>query len=308
MNDFWRDWKITDEQATAIINGDIEARNRFYMDNLTRIRKMAKNYQHRNPRCVGLMADMVQNVFCDMPLFDFTNGASVSRSVYRSFYYTPDGGWWYVEEFNRKLKDRVYKHKKAISIDTPAKMQSRSGDNVGEGAPLLDMFISTPSPEDDIINGDRLTAETLEEVAGKYLSKQEKLFFVDLMNGYEKHNICARLGVKNVSKQYDRMCAKLRANYADILTVLSSMGVALPRYALQAPADYETAVKKAHERKGVYSKMTAEQKSKAYESSKRWRAKKRLTITPEELEAQRAKKRVYDRERWLKKKQAQNPA
>lgn len=275
MQDFWNGWKITDEQATAIKNGDIEARNRFYSDNLTRIRKMAKNYQNCNPRCIWLVADMVQNVFCDIVLFDFTNGASVSRSVYRSFYYAPDGGWWYVEEFNRKLKDRVYKHKNAISIDTPAKMQSRSGDSIGEGAPLLDMFISTPSPEDDIISDSNLNAEALEAIAGKYLSPQERLLFVDLLNGYKKHNICERLGVKNVSKQYNRMCARLRANYVDIISALSTMGAELPRFALQAPADYETAVKKAHPRRGAYKTMTDEQKAKAVERTRLWREKKR---------------------------------
>lgn len=274
MSDFWNGWKITNEQATAIKNGDKEARFRFYIDNLARIRKMARNYTHRNSRCVGLMADMVQNIFCDIPLFDFTNGASVSRSVYRSFYYAPDGGWWYVEEFNRKLKDRVYKHKKAISIDMPAKFQSRSGDNTSEGVPLLDMFISTPSPEDDIINDNNITAETLETIAGKYLSPQEKLLFVDLLNGYKKHNICKRLGVKNVSKQYDRMCARLRANYVEIISALFAMGVELPRFALQVPADYETAIKKAHSRKGAYKTMTDEQKAKAVERTRLWRQKK----------------------------------
>ena len=53
------------------------------------------------------------------------------------------------------------------------------------------------------------------------------------------------------------------------------MGADLPRYALQAPDDYETAVKKTKARKGAYSAMTDEQKAKAVERTRLWREKQK---------------------------------
>ena len=275
----WRGWKITAEQAKAIMNGDDTARNAFYFDNLDRIRKMARGYIYRRKFTLNggefNFDDCVNGLYLDIPLFDFQDGASVSRSVYRSFAYSIYGGWLYVSENNRKLFDRVYQGERLYILDQPAQYKSRSGDRTDDGAPLIDKITSAPSPENEVINGNGLTAETLETVAGKYLSKQENALFVDLLNGYEKHHICDRLGVKNVSKQYDRMCAKLRTNYAEIITALATMGADLPRYALQAPDDYETAVKKTKARKGAYSAMTDEQKAKAVERTRLWREKQK---------------------------------
>lgn len=196
----WRGWKITAEQAKAITNGDDNARNAFYFDNLDRIRKMARGYIYRRKFTPNggefTFDDCVNGLYLDIPLFDFQDGVSVSRSVYRSFSYSIYGGWLYVSENNRKLFDRVYQGERLYILDQPAQYKSRSGDSTDDGAPLIDKITSAPSPENEVINGNGLTVETLETVAGKYLSKQENALFVDLLNGYEKHHICDRLALK----------------------------------------------------------------------------------------------------------------
>lgn len=275
----WRGWKITDEQAALILNGDIMARNAFYFDNLARVRCMARRYiwerKFAPNGCEYDFDDCINGFYLDIPLFDFCDGKRISYSVYRSFYYSIYGGWLYVSENNRKLFCPDYWGERLYIVDQPIRFRGRSGDCADNGAPLLDMVISSPSPENEILSGNAVTVETLVTVAGKYLSKQENLLLIDLLNGYSKHWICARLGVKNVSKQYDRMCAKLRANYAEIVAALSFMGVELPRFALQKPIDYEKAIKKVNSRKGAYSAMTAEQKARAVERTRLWREKQR---------------------------------
>ncbi len=275
----WRGWLITDEQAELIRGGDILARNAFYFDNLARIRRMARGYMYRRkftPNwCEFNLDDCVNGLYLDLPFFDFENGSSVSRSVYRSFYYSIFGGWWYISEFNRKLFDRVYQGERLYILDKPVQYSSRSGDRTDDGVPIIDKIISVPSPENEVLDGEVITVETLEIIVCKYLSKQENAVFNDFLNGYERHYICDRLGVKNVSKQFDRLCAKLRANYADIISELSSLGVDLPRYALQVPDDYVKAVKKIQARRGAYSVMTDEQKARAVERTRQWRAKQK---------------------------------
>lgn len=249
MGDKWNGWKITAEQAKAIKDGDIEARNRFYIDNLPRIQKMARNYQYRNPRCKGLYPDMVQGVYIDLPLFDFVSGAAISVCLYRSFSFCPLGGYLYVKKYNSKLLYKeIYLPAKVLSLDKPVNVQSRSGDDISEKISFVDSILSSPSPEDDIINDEEITPEMLGNIVFPYLSKQEKEVFLRLMDGYKFADISEYIGVKNIGQQYTRICNKLRINYLAVLEALEAMGVVIPTYAKEKPAGYDKAIQEKEKR------------------------------------------------------------
>ena len=65
----WRGWNITDEQAERIRRGDLDACNRFYLDNLKRIKKMAYGYASKHRGLYSWVDDMVQGVYTDLAVF-----------------------------------------------------------------------------------------------------------------------------------------------------------------------------------------------------------------------------------------------
>ena len=275
----WREWKVTNEQVTKILNGDVSARNDFYFDNLDRIRRMARNYVYRKMHSPNgneyNFEDCVNCVYVDIPMFRFSCGLDISRSVYYSFFYSIYGGLLYVFENTRKVLAKEYRGERMYILDKPIEYRSRSGDISDNGSLIIDRVASSPSPETMLLNCSSLSIETIENVVFKYLSNQEKEVFDDWLNGYEKHNIRERLGIKNISKQFDRIFAKLRANYFDILNQLFKFCDTLSPFLFEVPDDYEKSVKKVLSRKGAYSLMSEEQKAKAVERTRLWRQKKK---------------------------------
>ena len=84
MTDFWADkwngWKITNEQADLINNGNGEARNRFYLDNLDRITRMARSFVQKHGLDNSLIEDMTQSVYLDMTLWTYQNGTPIKTA------------------------------------------------------------------------------------------------------------------------------------------------------------------------------------------------------------------------------------
>lgn len=283
----WRGWKITAEQIKAITNGDKNARNAFYFDNLDRIRKMARNYvSKRHISNTGReydVDDCINGLYLDLPLFNFKDGRAISWSVRNSFYLSIYGGWLYVVENNGKLLNGEYRGERLYILDSPARVNTRSGDSKDTGEYLIDSIASTPSPENEIIDGDSIPAEKVVEIAREYLSPRESEIFSLMLDGYSVYAIPEILGLKNITKQYARIKARLRVNYESVITSLEDLGAVIPQYARLRPEKYENSVEMlaTHNKRCSYSSLTDEQKAKARERKQKWREKqkaKRATV------------------------------
>ena len=81
-------WKITPEQVKAIKANDREAINAAYFDNYQKFAKIGYNFCRRvhdyNDR-----EDFLQQVYVDMPMFDYTVTYFYGRSMDKPFYYRP---------------------------------------------------------------------------------------------------------------------------------------------------------------------------------------------------------------------------
>lgn len=81
--DKWH-WKITPEQIAKIKAGERETINRVYMDNLDKFRAMAGRYC-RDINRLDIVQDCVQQIYIDLPAYDFTNSGRLYWSIRNSF-------------------------------------------------------------------------------------------------------------------------------------------------------------------------------------------------------------------------------
>lgn len=286
----WNGWKITDEQAEEIRNGNAEARNRFYLENLDRIRAMAYNYARENPVARGYYEDLAQGVLVDLLTWKkqynrpIKDGRDISYFVRRSFYFATRGGYLYVLEDCKKWLDDEYQHvaRDIISLDAPLLVRHRSGES-DDGSTLLN-FIPAEDCFREIEEED--FTEECKRIAGKYLSKQQKEFFEYWIEGYTPKNAVENMGVKQQSSLVRKMKINLIKNYAEIVAGLSCAGVNIPTYAQGIPEDFQTLTKPStpEERKRTAErsrqwrkthKLTPEQKARAVQRKREWRARKR---------------------------------
>lgn len=242
----WNGWKITDEQADKIRNGEQAARDTFYFDNLDRIRAMAFNYAKRNPHCNGLADDMAQNVYLDLLYFKQENGVSVtdgktlSRFIYSSFRFTPHGGLLYLSKNNPKLLAggglKTYAPD-FLSLDKPFgrcnNAERHQDDN--NARTLADII---PAP--DTLGAVDYT-DDLKEVCAAYLSPRLREYLGYFMDGFAPSVIGQKMGCKgdNYGAYKSRMCENLRKHAAEILPRLDALGVNVDYYA-KAPQNPDT--------------------------------------------------------------------
>lgn len=277
----WQGWKITDKQAEEIRKGNTEARNRFYMDNYERIGKMARNYVYkRHMASAGLeydTDDCINGVYVDLPLFNFKSGKTLSWSVRNSFYLSIFGGWQYVVENDSKLLNGEYRGERLFILDSPTKANARTGESSETSALVLDSIASVPSPEEELIENDGIPAEKIVEIVKGYLSPRECEIFSLLLDGYSVYAIPELLGLKNITKQYARIKARLRINYEKIMDDLEDCGAVIPQYAKGQPEKYADSVKmlETHKRRCSSKSMTPEQRARANARRRERRARKR---------------------------------
>lgn len=268
----WHGWKITDEQATAIRNGDLNARNTFFFDNLDRIRSMAYNYGKRNSRCFGLVDDMINTVWVDLTVFKQSNGKpvidgkSLSGFVYSSFRFCPMGGLDYLFENNPKVLGDIATYGEPVemfSFDTPATaVFGRNADEVN--GTLADII---PAPVGVYYVGD--LTEKLKNVVADFLTPRENEYFKWFIEGYGNAEISHRMGYRGESNNGPRVKEKLRNNAQIILSRLSALGVNVDGYKGKTPYNPKT--------ERTY-KLSPEQRAKYAENMRRQRAKKKAII------------------------------
>ncbi len=265
----WNNWKITDEQAEQIRNGNQIARDKFYFDNLDRIRAMAYNYSQRNPRCKGLVDDMLQSVYLDLTLFadeasrPVKNGVALSTFIYTSFRYTPWGGLVLCLENNPKKVSNlsIYECNDVWELDRLYNQRDDEKQTFADFVPAPDMIDRTDY------------TESIKKVCADYLSPRVKEYFDYFIELYAPSVIGQKMGISE--SHYGalgcRMKAALIKHYAEILPRLEDLGIDVDYWKDKEPYD-----PKATERK---YKLTPQQRERARESMRRQRAKNKQQTT-----------------------------
>lgn len=220
----WGYWKTTDEQAQAILNGDITARNKWYLDNENLLRKMACNWLQKN-KAFGFFPlvevdDLVYQLYLDMPYLCWDNGKALSCYIkMRSFKWCEFGGFSFLRESGSKFLD----HRPEMSLDETATAQHRTGESENE-LPLMDILATAPDTAEvyeQTTAKDTTTAVT--EISARYLSPREREFIGYLIEGYSPSKIADKMGLKQWGSLTARARSKLKAHIPEIESALSKI-------------------------------------------------------------------------------------
>ena len=225
--DFWRGWKTSAEQCEAIRNGDIQVRNKWYADNLDRIRKMAYNYARKYELYKGFEQDMINGVWVDCDCFKLSeqtavcSGKTMSWFVITSFSFVKHGGYAYCYKHNRKMLSGEYKSAEVISLDAPmhGKRGKRDNDGVtlGELLPGFEAEADTPDHTEIYIT----------EVCKLLKQYPKMLTFYELyMRGFNNAEIAEAMGISrdNVPHYLQRLGKRLFKLKGDILPMIEQYG------------------------------------------------------------------------------------
>ncbi len=161
--DWWK-FKITDEQALAWQFGDINAAKQFYNENEPLIKNIAHRYKYGLPKIWGSqiavfndarrnyeLADMIHQIYVDLPGYDFHNGFDLVLCMRKSCVFVGVGGY---EAALRSELD-------AISLDAP--IFGKNGDDLGTLADI----IADKHSIDDYVDRNPVMQEAFEKTLNK---------------------------------------------------------------------------------------------------------------------------------------------
>ena len=260
----WHNWKITDEQAEAIRNGDAEARNKFYFDNLDKIRVMAYRHCYYRPHCRGYFVDMVNGVYADLAIFNSAVGQPVTnvwrlrKFIYASFNACPHGGLVYLYEHNRKLlsgNKAYFAPSNILSLDTPLNFKAHNRD--GGHKMTIEEIVPTPELPDES------DYDIIRQVACRYLSPRSADYLGYFIEGYKDTEIKALTGDKRTNLSIVRK--ELIPHCKAILADLSAFGLNMEYF-------YKIDPNKKTEKRYKY---TPEEREKRRLWTRNWRAKQK---------------------------------
>lgn len=221
-----KDWQFTQEQAEAIKNGDISARNKFYTDNYQQIRRLAQSYckKETHIRCRDLVEDMVNQVYLDLPYLRYDDKAYFNYTLYKSFYYVAFGGLSYLIENNMTGADRKSKDIIIHSLDAPMTEDEN-------GLTLLDCLSYDEKPLEDMIRSDVDYIELLKPVFKKHMKPEHVEFLTLVLEGHSMSDARRQIGkTSHSSYSMSYLISKLIPHYEEIIDVLLNAGceVVLP--------------------------------------------------------------------------------
>lgn len=173
----WWKFKITDEQARAWQNGDINAAKQFYEENEKLLRAIAGKYKYGYANVWGFQIalykqaqnfytfdDMLNQIYADLPDYRFFDGKSLIQCICKSCIFVAAGG------YGSYIRSEYC----FISLDKPVGKDK-------DGATLAD-FIASKLTIDDELQRENSTAmskafeKTLEQIAYTlYPSPQDEL-------------------------------------------------------------------------------------------------------------------------------------
>lgn len=206
-------FKFTPEQLKAIYDGDIDARNAFFFDNLDIITRMAQCAYDREKHATVTVEDLIQGAYVDMDYFrrgvnnPVVDEVGIRGFLRWSFHLAPYGGLAHCREYNPKITskcaffDPQYCDNNFVRLDALMRENSEK-----RGTVAFEEYLYTDDGDDDfaelgVIDGDDneqsedYTAEYV-EVFGEYLTPKMRDVFALTMDGYDVTHIAEKLGLK----------------------------------------------------------------------------------------------------------------
>ncbi|MBQ7907571.1 MAG: sigma-70 family RNA polymerase sigma factor [Clostridia bacterium] len=211
------DFIYTAEQAKAICEGSVAARNKFFSDNYQAIRRMCTRYYRevykRNGYSGGLETDdFVNQLYLDLPYLNWENPALLTHTMRkRSLYHCRFGGLCYLMTSNSKvLKNASYK---------PLR-DSESIYGVGEDGKEFfkpDKMYFEPSPEEKLDEEQR--EDKILEFVSSFLTPKQTEICKLVLEGYSPTKAAELLKLGGSVRV--RMVKSLRQHYFEIKEFLA---------------------------------------------------------------------------------------
>lgn len=148
-------WAITPQQVAEIKQGNRQTVNEVYFDNLAKLRRVCSNlcYKHRRQQ---FLDDCLQQIYIDLPEYNFKNVMTFFWGIKRSCYYA--------------FGYRRYNVTATVSLDSP--LQSKGSKRQEDaGNTLADLIGAVDVDENEIAEQDKRVLTILDSLT---LSEQEK--------------------------------------------------------------------------------------------------------------------------------------
>ncbi len=257
-------FKYTDEQLQAIYDGDIDARNTFYFDNLAIIKNMAYCAIQKERYPTVTVDDLVQGAYVDMDYFccgvnrPVTNANEIAYFLRWSFHLEPYGGLAYCRKNNPKLTcvrsyDTTYTDNNLLRLD------AITADRDNESTSDRNMYIA--DPRDYFSDEIDYTAEYV-KVFGQYLTPKQRDTFALIVDGYTDTQIAKQLGITQAaaSTRKARIRIAFSKHYADIVKILADYDISVENIVYRTPKRFYKTTEKERQRMAEYYRRKQERK------------------------------------------------
>ncbi len=265
-------FKYTDEQLQAIYDGDIDARNAFYFDNLDIIKRMAYCAVQKERHPTATVDDLVQGAYADMDYFchsvnrRVTNADEIADFLRWSFHLAPYGGLAYCRENNPKLTcrrggyyDTTYTDSNLLRLDA---ILDGTDKHLNNDAVTVDYHDYIADPRADFTEQSDDYTDEYVTVFGDYLNPTQRDIFARYMDGYTDTQIAEQLGItqNTVSTRRYRMRQMFGKLTAEIVNALADYDIHAENIADNAPKRFYKTSEKERERMARYLQRKRERK------------------------------------------------
>lgn len=294
-------WHVSPDQVDKIKAHDMPSMLQFMAENESLIHYYAIRYENkkRNSEYGYTVEDMISQLLLDLPYLKYDNAGTLKCSLYRSFYYSALGGLsWFKEHHRNKLESNSFSHKSVLPTHA---VNEESGDEFC----LLDLYISTPSAEEEYLASHELISEEeLRVLISPWLSPRVREYFAYRLHGYGSRECLRKMGLgptmtgyhrrmkEAIMKHYDELLEYLQAHCSSAYTEFERLGSeCLAEIADRAQRDAEKrretqrrgrAAKKGTEeyKRKIHERNTSpERRAYMLEYQRAWRARKKAKQT-----------------------------
>lgn len=253
-------FKFTQEQLKAIYDGDMDARNAFFFDNLDIIKRMAYFAIYRERYHTVTVDDLVNGVYVDMDYFcsgintPVRDYGSLIAFLHWSFHLAPYGGLAYCRVNNTKITTNYKNNYSSVYTGNNyfLSLDATIGDS--KNARTFGERIGDPSAE-QAFEGVRDNTDEYAKVFGEFLTPKLRDVFVLMLDGYDLTHIADKLGVTLGAAIVRKMRIRqaFEKHSAEVFARLAEYGIDGASVAEQEPKrNYKTSAKERERCRAYY--------------------------------------------------------
>ena len=217
-------FQYTQEQAQAIKNGDLNARNKFYKDNYEILKMMAWKWVKTFKKVLGSFfraEDLLNQVYLDLPYLYYDNNAVLAFWVRKSFKYSVHGGISFMRE--NHLTTYMKEENNQWGYTAFDLLPENRDDGSIDTSYMLDSVACSPSPEEELERRDSDNdLIIIRGILAEYLPARDCDLYLLCLDGYTVAEACRKLGISKRGKA--PIENKLRPHAAEIVEKLIANG------------------------------------------------------------------------------------